>query len=1142
MELEEKTRPYLELIRRIDMILAGPVNTLIRITDDYIKKSERSNAERTGFPVWMSDYLQPEPEDDLFSKVISFATLQEIWKLRRRFSWLTGTELKLLKNLKSEQEEEHSGHTSNRLIQNLLPSQDDFEACRKTLSSNTFGALNPLTAAQTYQVLIRDSERQTHAALGSLALFAMIWPLFKRFPDQQRFGAAIEPWEAKAYVTAKCTLPIKALRDICTERASLMTQIVDILKRLEHATENEKDNAYQRWRFNAELDDLRVRLSRLSSIVVAKDKLRKFSQLLKDFSDGLSQDLRSSLLTIEDLTNPTALASELRDSKDGLAAHLREQFSQKTQKRLAEYDSSSLPSLALLYSLVDEFNRLLRGPCLFNKALFARVELNDIQKFIDQQPRGHARIHLNWLLLAKAFPGKIATSQGVTASFKNILQGAMQAIREIGAEGAKVINTADKVLKAIDTEIIGRLNQPSTENLTHLTETLRLKLAREYTGHPIPKVRAEYFNDLHTSASKSLEFCLKALNTLKGSYDQCAGVTNNVDSIETIVSNLASANREVANMMDSLVANATAWCRSVADREIAHASAQNLTDFDPSELVSAIAVAVKWKQITTAPQVSDAIDKALAGMRVDGSWSPGQPFYSPNNAVGIWPITSDVVLTLTEVLEGYPEIDVADAALFRYVDWLERTLTKLNFQDQSERKTIELVIGWPSDRFRHPRKIHFPTTAYSIMALLKIRDLVEFRLWQLCEKRFTVIKSNDQRGLKEVAPVDLGAQHSHRLHRHLAWMAEEQKRNYEQAEYSVVLHGPPGSSKTFIAQALSVEQWKAVRPWGSQQDSRMLRITPADFTRMGEDRLDSEARLIFDLLRGVRGVTIFFDEIDDLLRQRNTGSRGSVVKPSFMELVVPAMLNRLADLREACPRQELCVVLATNYIESIEPALLRKGRIDRPFPVVYPDQDSRQALIIKLIAGETTGNKTGRKFNEKELSKLIHTLSDELAKALQGQPYLNIDSACSKVRKDLKLPLGHLRSKREALIQQEKDQFLLKGRESIAEVLEEQGAQDSALKYEERLAPPFRQELLNEYAHFIIADCKDSEDLKEWVRKNQNELKLEFEKSPSDEQHKKAHEKQQLLKELSKKIKGVLDNENRWIKDRSVREKLDEFA
>ena len=59
------------------------------------------------------------------------------------------------------------------------------------------------------------------------------------------------------------------------------------------------------------------------------------------------------------------------------------------------------------------------------------------------------------------------------------------------------------------------------------------------------------------------------------------------------------------------------------------------------------------------------------------------------------------------------------------------------------------------------------------------------------------------------------------------------------------------------------------------------------------------------------------------------------------------MLNRLADLRGACPRQEVCFLLATNYIDKIEPALIRKGRIDRAIAVVYPDWESRTAMIPK---------------------------------------------------------------------------------------------------------------------------------------------------------------------------------------------------
>jgi ATP-dependent 26S proteasome regulatory subunit len=112
-----------------------------------------------------------------------------------------------------------------------------------------------------------------------------------------------------------------------------------------------------------------------------------------------------------------------------------------------------------------------------------------------------------------------------------------------------------------------------------------------------------------------------------------------------------------------------------------------------------------------------------------------------------------------------------------------------------------------------------------------------------------------------------------------------------------------------------------------------------------------------------------------------------------MELVVPAMLNRLADLRHACPRQEICVLLATNFIESIEPALLRKGRIDRLVSVVYPDQESRLALIIKFTSKPklVTAIERELKVDKIQISERINTYANLFAANLSGWPYLTID-------------------------------------------------------------------------------------------------------------------------------------------------------
>jgi SpoVK/Ycf46/Vps4 family AAA+-type ATPase len=1056
-ELEVKAKFYLELIRRIDSILAGPVRTLIRITDEYIDEIEDSKQadrrdnknqreERIGFPVWMSEDVQPEPGDDLFSKSLCFAALQEIAKFQRRFSWLSSSDIKLLRKLlrpkpMAKKSDEDQQPNPNCLIENLLPPPGDFLEYVKSLTSKTFGALNPLTASQVFQVLLNDSEAQAHGGVGFLAFFAMIWPLHRRFPDPQRFGASIEPWEPKAYVTAKCILPIKTLQDICTERAVLLKDIASILEELKKSTDTEEYNPHQHWLFNAELDNLSARLLRLSSIVVAKKALRKHADRVREISDGLSQN----------------------------------------------------------------------------------------------------------------------SDKSIADSYTEVLNAVGDAIKDIGAGGIGVFTEARAVVREIKAEIVNRLKgtpekdhtykAPNKEDLDYLDDEKKigLKFAREYTEHRDTEVRTAYFEDLYDAALASHRFLENALNILDDACRSCSNVKIDLKSIIDKAIELADANKQVAKEMDKLVKQATVWCRTVADREIAHASAQNLTDFDPSELVSAIAVAVKWNQMTTTLQVSDAVNKALAGMRADGSWSPGQPFYSPNNAVGIWPVTSDVVLTLTNALDEYRDVEVADAALFRYVDWLELTRTELNFparsnvSNKSDRTNDQPAVGWASDRLRHRRKIHFPTTAFSVNALLKIRDLVEYRLWQLCEKRFTVITSRDHSGLKKVAPVDLGAQHLHRLHRHLAWIAETQRSDYENAEYSLVLHGPPGSSKTFVAKALSVEMWKATRPWGSKEGPRLVRITPADFTRMGEDRLDSEARLIFDLISGVRGVTIFFDEIDDLLRQRNTDTGPTAPKPTFMELVVPAMLNRLADLRDACPRQEICFLLATNFVESIEPALIRKGRIDRSLPVVYPDQESRLAMIINFTSELKSILEGDLKFEKTEASKLISKYCNRFASKLAGWPYLTIESACRRVVQNLKNTLKEKTSgqKSELSLNEKREKFLSISIKSIRQVIAEYSPSVSMPRYDARLVPPFRQELLDEYAHFIVADCRDVKDIEKWM--NEYYPTGKFKKGLSESEQRESLKRLERAKALCEKINTVLNKENRWAENREIGEMLLKF-
>lgn len=866
-DIEQQSHLYLSRMRQIDKILEGPAKTLIRLAKRGKEESDAIQSPAKAlfyFPTWISEASEPEKKDYLLTQSVCCATLQRLWRLRRRFTWLDTDSYGQLAALHSD-------------LENVFNSRPlDFAQSMELLYSRTLGGLNPLTASQVFRVLMEAGEDRTHAGLGFLAFFAMVWPLCRRFPDRLTIGIRIEPWEVTAYGTAKCLIPIKILQKVIRTRARLLEHVDENLEKLEKLAP--ETSSRSRWEFNVQLDELVANLRHLS----------KYSIDQKAFED-------------------CAEAVE----KESVA------------------ESS-------------------------NHAIYANVLK-----------------HIGSALL------KVRDKSATVSDDANTM------VSRIG----------DEILKPLTNVNANRLNE--SKDYKALTD-LGLIFSEEH------KKNKDYWRDLSSAALDAKKYCDKALKVLETARNICPGVTSDFATIDrstisTALKDLATANRSIGRVIDEPVKDAARWCRNVVDREIAHASAENLTDFDPSELVSAIAVAVAWNLMTTPLQVSDAVTKAIAGARADGSWRSGKPFYSPNYAFGLWAGTSDIVWTLTSAIEQFPEVREADDELFNYVNWLERTQVTLKRNWIAEPKTnhqpdkpidedIEFhderydYIGWASERLRDRRKINLGTTSFSINALLEIRDLVEYRLWQLCKRRFSVVSID--KVLKEIEPVDLGAAHSKRLHRRLARMVREtQGSAYDKAEYSLLLHGPPGSSKTKMAEALSAEMWKSSGRWGAMKP-RLLRITPADFTRLGEDRLDSEARIIFDLISGVRAVTIFFDEIDDLLRQRNISGK----QPRFMDLVTPAMLNRLADLRSACPRQEICFLLGTNYVENIDLALIRRGRIDDTIPVVYPDFESRVSIISS--------------YKPKDVKQSFPTSPGEfemIARTTAGWPYLHVLSCCDRI-------------------------------------------------------------------------------------------------------------------------------------------------
>jgi 26S proteasome regulatory subunit T6 len=128
----------------------------------------------------------------------------------------------------------------------------------------------------------------------------------------------------------------------------------------------------------------------------------------------------------------------------------------------------------------------------------------------------------------------------------------------------------------------------------------------------------------------------------------------------------------------------------------------------------------------------------------------------------------------------------------------------------------------------------------------------------------------------------------------------------------VLLYGPPGTGKTLLARAVA-----------HHTDCKFIRVSGSELVQKYIGEGSRMVRELFVMAREHAPSIIFMDEIDSIGSSRVEGSSGgdSEVQRTMLEL-----LNQLDGFE---PTKNIKVIMATNRLDILDPALLRPGRIDR---------------------------------------------------------------------------------------------------------------------------------------------------------------------------------------------------------------------
>merc|ERR1712021_257720 len=149
----------------------------------------------------------------------------------------------------------------------------------------------------------------------------------------------------------------------------------------------------------------------------------------------------------------------------------------------------------------------------------------------------------------------------------------------------------------------------------------------------------------------------------------------------------------------------------------------------------------------------------------------------------------------------------------------------------------------------------------------------------------------------------------------------------------VLMYGPPGCGKTMLAKAVA-----------HHTTASFIRVVGSEFVQKYLGEGPRMVRDVFRLAKENSPSIIFIDEIDAIATKRFDAQTGA---DREVQRILLELLNQMDGFDQST---NVKVIMATNRQDTLDPALLRPGRLDRKIEFPLPDRRQKRLIFSTITA------------------------------------------------------------------------------------------------------------------------------------------------------------------------------------------------